>query len=49
VKRDESRSSIALNFLDFFEYGAARKDYLAILEQDCLGLRQGSAEQFERL
>jgi CubicO group peptidase (beta-lactamase class C family) len=33
--------AIALNFLDFFEYGAARKDYLAILQQDYLGLRQG--------
>lgn len=33
--------AIALNFLDFFEYGAPKKDYLAILEQDYAGLRHG--------
>jgi CubicO group peptidase (beta-lactamase class C family) len=32
--------AISLNFLDFFEYGTPRLDYLTILEQDFAGMRQ---------
>jgi hypothetical protein len=44
--------AISLSFLDFFEFGAATKDYLALAEQVFAGMRQGvlqSSKDYSKL